>query len=635
MSFKQSFARRSNHFAKTALFLLSCLFINSLFLPPPLAQKTQYAAAGKLPASKSARIKAVEDTLTPYVAVDNLAGWNIYERMKLYDVPGVSVAVIHNYEIDWAKGYGFSDRNLKKPVTPETMFSAGSISKPLAALTALKMVEDGKIKLDAPVNDYLVSWKIPENDFTKKTPVTLRMLLSHTAGTTQHGFWGYLPGQALPTALQTLNGQAPAQSRPIVVNSAPNTNFRYSGGGYMAAQTALTDVSKKSFPALAEETIFAPLRMKNTTFVQPLPAKFREKASYAFSDQPWYKGEPYVYPESAAAGLYSTPTDLAKFVIELQNALRGAKSKVINRQTAQTMLTAVKTDIEPGFYRTDMSLGNFLFQRTDNKDARSGVYFTHSGLNAGFIAEFFGSLVNGNGVVVMINKDDASGLVKEIIRSVARVYGWTNYLPDEVKTVKLSEKELARYVGRYRRGDDEVLTFTAEKGFLLEKGVNWKVGITAHPIGNNTFVFTDFNLKGTFQTDENGNANGLKFEFSEDVLPRIGADELVPAELLKIGRYAEAIEGYRKLKINENQLTYMAYTLILGKPANVTGGLELAQLAIELYPQSAMAHQRAAEAYEVSGDRRRAVEYYRKTAELDPQNAEVKEKLKSLEKTEK
>jgi CubicO group peptidase (beta-lactamase class C family) len=191
------------------------------------------------------RISQVENNLIPYIPVKGFAGWNILDRMKYYKVSGLSIAVIKDYKIDWAKGYGLADTTQKTQVTTETMFSAGSISKFLMAVTALKLVEEGKIDLDSPINNYLTSWKIAENDFTKKTPITLRMLLSHSAGTSQTSYFGFSPTEPLPTLVEVLSGAKISQTRAVVVNSEPNKEFRYSGGGSMIAQLALMDVSKK------------------------------------------------------------------------------------------------------------------------------------------------------------------------------------------------------------------------------------------------------------------------------------------------------------------------------------------------------------------------------------------------------
>jgi hypothetical protein len=190
--------------------------------------------------SANPRIEQVENGLIPYVPVAGFAKWNIHERMKYYDVQGVSIVVIRDFKVEWAKAYGMADTAQKMPMTTETMLSAGSISKMVTGFGAFQLVQNKKLALDEPINNYLKSWQLPENDFTKKTPVTLRMLLSHKAGTSQASYWGFTPDvKELPTILDILKGNPVAESRGVVVNSEPNVAFRYSGGGLMVAQCRL------------------------------------------------------------------------------------------------------------------------------------------------------------------------------------------------------------------------------------------------------------------------------------------------------------------------------------------------------------------------------------------------------------
>ena len=219
----------------------------------------------------------------PFVPIKDFLGWNILERMEYYGVPGVSIAVIKDYKIDWAKAYGVSDTTLQTPVTTETMFSAGSISKFVMAVAALKLVEDGKIGLESPINNYLRSWKIKDNEFTKSQPISLRMLLSQSAGTSQTSYFGFTPTEPLPSIVEILEGEKISGTRPVVVNSVPDKEFRYSGGGSMIAQMALMDVSEQGFADLTDRLIFEKLVMENSTFAQPLPEKFEKQASWAYS----------------------------------------------------------------------------------------------------------------------------------------------------------------------------------------------------------------------------------------------------------------------------------------------------------------------------------------------------------------
>ena len=459
------------------------------------------------------RIREVENNLITYVPVKGFKGWNILDRMKYYKVPGVSIAVIKDYKIDWAKGYGLADTNQKTQVTTETMFSAGSISKFLMAVTALKMVENEQIDLEKPINNYLTSWKITENDFTKKVPITLRMLLSHSAGTSQSSYFGFTPTQPLPNIVEILSGAKISETRPVIVNSEPNKEFRYSGGGSMIAQLALMDVSKQSFSALTQQILFDKLGMKNSTFEQPLPAKFIKQSSWAYSDASWFKGMPYVYPQQAAAGLYTTPTDLAKFFIDVQKSYIG-NGKILSQATTTEMLSA-QHKVSDGAYNEQIGVGPFLIQRANNTDP-NGVYFEFTGVNAGFLAYGIASITNGNGVMIMLNSgDDVNGLGKEIRRAVAKVYNWTNFLPTDLNPINLPDTTLDKYVGRYRMGIDEVLYLRKEKNYLVEN-INEGRDIYCFPVAKDTIVFTDYNIKAGFKLNDKGEVMSLQNIYQEN-----------------------------------------------------------------------------------------------------------------------
>lgn len=522
---------------KNIIFLFFILFVGQVS-----AQET----------SLNNRIKAVENNLIPFVPVKGFEGWNILERMDYYNVPGVSIAVIKDYKIDWAKSYGLQDTLQKILVTNETMFSAGSISKFVMAVTALKLVDDGKIELEKPINNYLTSWKIGENDFTKNTPISLRMLLSHSAGTSQSSYFGFTPLQPLPTIVEILNGAKISGTRPVVVNSEPNKEFRYSGGGSMIAQLALMDITKQSFSDLTQQIIFDKLGMNNSTFEQPLPSKFTKQSSWAYSSASWFKGMPYVYPQQAAAGLYTTPTDLAKFFIDVQKSYLG-KGEILSQPMAMKMLSP-QQNVSDGSYKEQIGIGPFLIQRTDNTDL-NGVYFEFTGVNAGFLAYGIGSITNGNGAIIMLNSgDDVNGLGKEIRRSIAKVYNWTNFLPAEIQPIGLTDNELDNFVGRYRMGIDEVLYLRKEKNYLVEN-INEGKDIYCFPISKDTIVFTDYNIKGFFIRDDKGEVIGLQNIYQDKPMLKMKNDEFSPSEYLKMKKYDEAKKAFGAMKMNEYQIT--------------------------------------------------------------------------------
>ena len=280
----------------------------------------------QLPATPEARAAAVERGLQPPILVEgrDTGLSSITDRMAELGVPAVSVAVIHDGRIDWARAWGLADVESGREATPETLFQAASMSKPLAALLALVLADEGAVSIDADVNESLRSWKVPANEFTAKQPVTLRGLLSHTAGVTVHGFPGYAPGTEIPTPVQVLEAEPPTNTAPIRVDTEPGTLWRYSGGGYTIAQQMLEDVTGVPYATLLQQRVLEPLGMSSSTSEQPLPARLHERAATAYrSNGSAVRGRFHTYPEMAAAGLWTTPSDYARFALAIQRSLRG------------------------------------------------------------------------------------------------------------------------------------------------------------------------------------------------------------------------------------------------------------------------------------------------------------------------
>src|SRR5262245_38479449 len=402
---------------------------------------------GQKQSTVDVEIKHVEAGLLPAVLIKGEPGWTIEERLKFYKIPGLSVAVIKDFKILWARAYGVKDLETKEPVTTETLFQAGSISKSVNATIAMKKVEQGKLSLDQNINDKLVSWKLPDNDFTAKKKVTLRNLLSHTAGTTVHGFPGYAISEKLPTLQQVLDGASPANTAPVRVDLEPGTQFRYSGGGTTITQLASMDIEKKPYPEIARETVLKPLNMTNSTYNQPLPADWRLKAATGYrSNGSEVEGKIHIYPEMAAAGLWTTPTDLAKFAIEIQLSLAGRSNKILTKQSVETMTTGVLNDVGLGFFI--------------EKHGKA-VYFGHGGSDEGFTAQLLVSRDKGYGVAVMVNSD-SGGILNEVVRAVASEYGWDEFLPAPYELITLDRVKLEKFTGRYLVNPDRVLTLKVE-----------------------------------------------------------------------------------------------------------------------------------------------------------------------------
>jgi CubicO group peptidase (beta-lactamase class C family) len=361
------------------------------------------------------RIARVENGLLPATAAVGVPPQpkRIRERMEALNVPGVSIAVINHGAIEWARGYGMADVSSARAVTTHTRFQAGSISKPVTAMAVLTLIEKGKLSLDRNVNDYLIRWKLPDNVYTASRAVTLRALLSHTAGVNVHGYQGYGAGMPTPSLIELLDGKPPANSVAVRVDALPGSAWRYSGGGYEIVQQLLEDTSHKTLSHFAQDAVLAKIGMRESRFV--LPAEWEALAAHAYlADGSPVAGGWHTYPETAAAALWTTPSDIARFAIEIQNSLAGKSNRVLSQAMTKQMLT-------PGIEA--FGLGLFLGEPSDLRPS-----FRHSGGNQGFRNMMFAYELTGQGAVIMTNSDNGGALVEEVLRAIAREYGWTNYL---------------------------------------------------------------------------------------------------------------------------------------------------------------------------------------------------------------
>ena len=440
------------------------------------------------------RILRVEQGLLPAVAIrsEPPQTMSITEGMKFHRVPGVSVAVINKGKVEWARGYGVLEAGGDRPVTPETLFQAASISKPVAAMAALAWVQRGALVLDEDVNCKLFSWKVPENDFTKKEKVTLRRLLSHSAGLTVSGFPGYAADEPIPTLRAVLDGVKPANTDPIRPDLTPGSEWRYSGGGYCVVQQLLMDITGKSFPVLLQEGVLGPLGMRHSSYEQPLPSvKWGLAAAGHTSNGQPIKGKWHIYPEMAAAGLWTTPSDLARFAVELQKCRVGKSRRVLSTSMARQMLTP-----QIG----DDGLGIFL--RGSGETWR----FSHGGANAGFRAMLVAYAESGCGAVVMANSDSGDDLNEAILRSIANEYGWPDYRPKVRAVATVDPLVYAQYAGRYKINPELLLSVTTEEGKLYVQATD-QPKVQLHPESKTKFFVTEAEVHITFFPDEKGDVS--------------------------------------------------------------------------------------------------------------------------------
>jgi CubicO group peptidase (beta-lactamase class C family) len=431
------------------------------------------------PGSLQEKIRKVEQGLCPPITRAGAPGWTLPDRMRFYKVQGLSIAVIENGGIAWAGGYGLADTLARRPVTTRTLFQAASNSKPVTAVAALRLSQDGRLNLDAPVNTILTSWHLPEYG-SGSPPVTMRHLLTHMGGITVSGFLGYPQGDPIPGMQAILDGRPPANNLPIRADTTAGAIWRYSGGGYTVLQNALIDASGMEFPDLLRETVLEPLGMSMSTFEQPLPAGRAKDAATPYALVDGFDGRTHVYPELAAAGLWTTPTDLARFFLGVTRSLNGAPGALLERKTAEAVLRPVFKDFspwdrswtQPTYWQFDQGL---VFRILSRNGAEGEThYLQHNGLNAGFLSYMIGTPDGRNGAVVMINGHTQEGLLQEVIRAVAKAYQWPDFMPDPARIVSFRldghpDAKAVFVAGNFNNWNGEELSLERNAGRWLGK----------------------------------------------------------------------------------------------------------------------------------------------------------------------
>jgi len=384
-------------------------------------------------------IQAVEEGLLPAIRIRGRPQQRLKlsERMAHYRVTVIGLDLIKHDEIAWAGWYGLLEAGGDDSVTGDTLFQAASISKPVSAMAALRLVQDGVLDLDADVNEVLRSWRVPENEHTQAHKVTLRGLLSHTAGLTVSGFRGYPAGEELPTVQQILAGEPPANSEPVRVVQEPGTAYSYSGGGYTLMGQLLEDVTGKPFADLMRELVLDKLGMARSTFQQPLPeAMVSQAATGNRSDGEPVPGGWHTYPELATAGLWTTPSDLARFVVEILRSEAGESNEVLSFKMTRQMLT-----LPPG---GRVGLGPAIIE------TEGWTRFEHPGWNEGYHCFMGGWVGTGQGVVWMTNGENGNLLGQEVMRGLARVFGWPGFQPVTRAVAQIDPTVYGLYEGHYR-----------------------------------------------------------------------------------------------------------------------------------------------------------------------------------------
>lgn len=446
-----------------------------------------------IPSPASSPIANITNNLQPTSSLwrDPSLRATLAARMENYSIPGLSIALIDRGQLEWAQGFGVKDTRSLDPVVPYTLFQAGSISKLVTATAVLYLVQNGTLSLDKDINAYLTSWRVPANNGWQPS-ITLRQLLSHTAGTTLSGFPGYPAGAPVPTLLQILDGDPPSNTIPVQVNAIPGTRFRYSGGGTTIIQQILIDVLRKPFPDLMRDLVLGPLKMANSTFEQPLPRHLQPQAAaghYWFKNQPII-GDRHTYPEMAAAGLWTTATDLALLALDYRRALAGKPGTLLTKASIGEMLA-------PTALAPHVGLGLFL------RGSGAAATFGHPGSDHGFVADLSASVDGDWGYAFMVNSFRGEELFTELHRAIAAEYGWPTDAALSRQPIALAEESLEIYAGIYDLLPNLQCDISVEAPNLVLH-LSRQAPIRFYPQGEHRFYTTSVDAQLTFATGTSG-----------------------------------------------------------------------------------------------------------------------------------
>jgi CubicO group peptidase (beta-lactamase class C family) len=560
------------------------------------------------------------------------------EMMSKYNLKGLSVAVFENYKVIWTNQWGVKAIDTGEKIDLNTAFSTASISKPIVAIVCTILEEKGLINLNAPISQYLKSWQLPKSDFTPKTPVTWKHLLSHTAGTSQGGFEDYYQGDSIPTIVESLQGKLlPRSKKPIEFLFKPETDWQYSGGGYVIIQCALEDHFKKPLAQIVKEQLLDPLYLKNSTMIQPNENSFLTNIAKVHNSNGKIirTGIP-ITPQVAPSGLWSTPTDLALIAIELQKALAG-KGKVISKAVAEKVTNIVTMKGPRGWsYGWQRSLGY------GNLD-----WFSHDGSNTGTGGDLLATMKNGNGIAILANGDKPNRLPvmayieKEIITKLnwsKPIKGGVIQIPSELKNAIKGHYTEILY-GYDRMGTTKIAeehnSLYLYSPFLKENFDTEKTKM--HYLGNNTFKIDNYpneihfnllNHKLQAITITRAVSTTRFLQLSQEQI-RTPQTQLI--EIFSENTFETAVNQFKKLRLKypdynfEDDLNNFGYNLFNKKLTDLS--VQIFALNCSEYPASANAFDSLGEIYEAIGQLGPAKENYLKSLELNPKNENAAQML--------
>ncbi|MBW1298998.1 serine hydrolase domain-containing protein [Aquimarina litoralis] len=577
-------------------------------------------------------IKKVENSLTTRVHIKGDSTWSIEERMKHYGIPGVSIAVINNGKVEWAKGYGILDKESKIPVTDKTLFQVSTIGMSLTAYGALRLVDQNKVTLNEDINSYLKSWKLPDSEFTKEKKVTIKNLLSHSAGINVHDFSGYSTDLKVPTLIEVLNGTPPANSGPVIVDKAVDESLWISAGGYTIIQQMMMDMENKEFPNIMNELVLQPLEMNNSSFSQSLNnEQLKNVATGYLRDGSMVKGKRHVYPELASNGLWTTAEDLAKFVVSIQQTLKDNNSNTngLSKDMTELMLTPFAKN-RYGQY----GLGFSIYNKKDE------TYFEHHGWSTGFYSRMTANKDNGYGVVVLTNTP-LPAFVFEVFRSVALSYDWDNYFPIYEK-MEIEQSFIDNTIGRYMSNGRIVEVFQKDNQLFYKNVLDLQAEELVK-ISDNSFARRNSSQLIQFRPNsENETFDLLHLNRNDETIAStfvmVDANKKEPIEFLLEGNFERALNTYKYLKehdptyltVTEDYLNDLGYSFF--REDRMKLSLNTFKVNTILYPNSFRVYNSYAEACKKVGETDLAILNYSKSLELNPQNNHAKQQLKELTK---
>jgi len=376
---------------------------------------------------------------------EKLNTYSIEERLRHHKVPGFSIAVINEGKIDWASGYGVISNTDATQVSTDTRFQAASIAKPVTAYAVMRMHQAGNLNIDEDIQKYLADYTLPEGKQDNANPVTFYNLLAHTSGMTSGGYLGYTQDAEIPTDKQTLTGAAPATTKPARVEIKPGTKVQYSGAGYTLTEMALESIHKNAFDHIMVDWALKDLQMRNSSYKQPnFQAATKIRARGHHSDGAMIEGGWRIHPEQAAAGLWSTPRDLASFAIEMSNAYLG-DSELLTKAEATKLLT-------PVFPQKDLSdaFGGQPAMTFIVAGEADSFLFKHGGGNMGYRSFMLMYPHTGDGLVFMANSDAGFSVGMEILRAVSAIYDWPHYKTQTLTRAPVNAAEQSALLGQYK-----------------------------------------------------------------------------------------------------------------------------------------------------------------------------------------